>query len=77
MKVMSDIPTKIAILDQLLDECEAQYGKGVRILDHPILGPFRAQQWRKFHLAHGRHHMEQIHRLRASYRSSSSQLPTP
>jgi hypothetical protein len=30
-----------------------------------VLGPLSMQQWRKFHLIHGRHHLKQIARIRA------------
>lgn len=43
-----------------LDDCERRFGARTRILDHPILGPLTANQWRKFHLVHGRHHAQQI-----------------
>ena len=43
-----------------LDECERQFGASTKILDHPILGPLTAEQWRKFHWVHGRHHAKQI-----------------
>lgn len=33
---------------------------GVRVLDHPILGPFTVDQWLRFHLIHTRHHEKQI-----------------
>jgi hypothetical protein len=35
----------------------------VRVLDHPLLGPFSIWQWRKFHLVHGLHHGKQIRNL--------------
>ena len=37
-----------------------------KVLDHPVLGPLTARQWRKFHLAHGRHHVKQILQRRPS-----------
>ena len=43
-----------------LDECERRFGVGTKILDHPILGPLTAEEWRKFHWIHGRHHARQI-----------------
>jgi hypothetical protein len=43
-----------------LDDCERRFGARTRILDHPILGPLTANQWRKFHLVHGHHHVRQI-----------------
>jgi hypothetical protein len=32
------------------------------LLDHVILGPLTVKQWKKFHLAHGLHHLKQIRR---------------
>jgi hypothetical protein len=29
-------------------------------LDHPFIGPLTADQWRKFHWVHGRHHIRQM-----------------
>jgi len=43
-----------------LDECERRFGVRTRIMDHPILGPLTANQWRKLHWVHGRHHSRQI-----------------
>lgn len=43
-----------------LDDCEHKFGAPTKLLDHPILGPLTAEQWRKFHWVHGRHHARQI-----------------
>jgi Protein of unknown function (DUF1569) len=43
-----------------LDDCERRFGGRTKILDHPILGPLTADEWRKFHWIHGRHHARQI-----------------
>jgi len=43
-----------------LDDCERRFGARTKIIDHPILGPLTANQWRKFHWLHGRHHARQI-----------------
>lgn len=58
------IGQQIAAMDDVIAKCEELYGKRTRLLDHPILGPLTAQQWRKFHLVHGKHHLKQIKRLR-------------
>jgi hypothetical protein len=50
-------------MDEVIARCEARFGRG-RLLDHPILGPLTAAQWRRFHWIHGRHHVKQIERLR-------------
>ena len=65
-KVMAEIDSQIAAMSELLAQCEARHGTRTRVLDHPILGPLTARQWRKFHWVHGRHHVKQIVRLRAN-----------
>lgn len=64
-KVVAEIGSKIAAMDQAIAQCEARYGKRIRVLDHPVLGPLTARQWRKFHWVHGRHHVKQILRSRS------------
>jgi hypothetical protein len=56
---------KLAAMDDLITRCETRFGPSTRILDHPVLGPLTARQWRRFHLVHAQHHMKQILRLRA------------
>jgi DinB superfamily len=65
-KVRGGFGEKIAEMDEMIGKCEARFGQRTRLLDHPILGPLTAVQWRKFHLLHGRHHQKQILRLRQS-----------
>ena len=65
-EVTADIGSKIASMGELLAQCEARHGARTRVLDHPILGPLTAGQWRKFHWVHGRHHVKQILKLRTS-----------
>jgi hypothetical protein len=43
-----------------LDECERRFGAGARIMDHPVLGPLTASEWRTFHWLHGRLHARQM-----------------
>ena len=69
--VLAGIGTKIAQMDEIIARCEEKLGSRRKlldrpILDHPILGPLTAAQWRKFHLVHGLHHVKQIRRLRAA-----------
>jgi len=63
-EVAREIGPRISAMDELIAQCEARFGKRTRVLDHPILGPLTAHQWRKFHWVHGRHHLKQIHKLR-------------
>jgi len=55
---------KIVEMDAVIAQCEARFGHRVALLDHPILGPLTARQWKKFHLVHGMHHRKQLLRLR-------------
>ena len=63
-KVRSELGAKIVAMDAIIEQCETRYGRAVPLLDHPILGPLTARQWRKFHLLHGMHHRKQLVRLR-------------
>jgi hypothetical protein len=62
--VMREICPQLEAMDKLIGESEARYGVGVRVMDHPLIGPLTARQWRKFHWVHGCHHMKQIVRLK-------------
>ena len=63
-KVRRDLGAKMAAMDAIIAQCEARFGGRVLLLDHPILGPLSATQWRKLHVVHGRHHLKQLLRLR-------------
>lgn len=66
-----EIFQNIARMDQVIAECDARFGAGKPLADHPILGPLTAREWRKFHLVHGKHHARQILRLKRNSRSSA------
>ena len=65
-QVRNEIGAKLVAMDAILAQCEARFGRRLKLLDHPILGPLTATQWRKLHLVHGRHHQKQLLRLRES-----------
>jgi len=65
-KVRNEIGAKIVAMDAIIAQCGARFGRRVQLLDHPILGPLSATQWRKLHLVHGRHHLKQLLGLRES-----------
>jgi hypothetical protein len=50
----------LVAMDATLADVEKRFGTKTRVLRHPILGPLTAQQWRRFHEVHGRHHLKQI-----------------
>jgi len=65
-QVRNEIGEKLAAMDAVIAQCEVRFGPWVHVLDHPILGPLTATQFRKLHLVHGRHHLKQLLRLRES-----------
>jgi len=62
--VRKEIGAKLIAMDAIIAQSEARFGGQVKLLDHPILGPLTALQWRKLHVVHGRHHQKQLLRLR-------------
>ena len=63
-QVREEFGAKIVEMDAIITQCEARFGGRVHVLDHPILGPLTAPQWRKLHVVHGRHHHKQLLQLR-------------
>jgi DinB superfamily len=63
-QVRDEFGAKIVEMDAIITHCEARFGGRVHVLDHPILGPLTAPQWRKLHVVHGRHHHRQLLQLR-------------
>jgi hypothetical protein len=62
--IRQDFANKITSMEDSIAESERRFGRRVKVLDHPILGPFTTSEWRRFHWVHGRHHLRQIRRLR-------------
>jgi hypothetical protein len=63
-QLTSEIFENITRMENVIAACDAEYGRGKSIAEHPILGPLTADEWRKFHWVHGRHHARQIIRLK-------------
>jgi hypothetical protein len=63
-QVRNEIGAALVAMDAIIAQCEARFGRRVKVLDHPILGPLTAPEWRTLHLVHGRHHQKQLLRLR-------------
>ena len=56
------LSASLRVMDERLDEVEHAMGDG-RCVSHAILGPMSVAQWRRFHRAHGRHHLKQIRKI--------------
>jgi Protein of unknown function (DUF1569) len=50
---------EIDTMDELFDACRRKFGMD-RVAVHPFLGPLRVDQWRRFHVVHGLHHVTQL-----------------
>jgi Protein of unknown function (DUF1569) len=61
-ELIHELRTSQEEMDGLLDECQRLFGSG-RVASHFRLGPMTADQWRRFHVVHGRHHMKQMKRI--------------
>jgi hypothetical protein len=58
--LLADLDRVFSELDASLTATGSALGGSRAVLDHPVLGPFSVNQWRKFHLVHTRHHVKQI-----------------
>jgi hypothetical protein len=50
---------EINAMDTMFDRCRRKFGIE-RVAVHPFLGPLRVDQWRRFHVVHGLHHVVQL-----------------
>ncbi len=66
-KILAEFGQRIEDMDAAIAACEQRYGRSVKLIDHPVIGPLNGSQWRKFHCVHGRHHIKQIQRLHAPH----------
>ncbi len=62
---------ELAKMVQTQTEAEHAFA-GVKVLDHPVLGPLTPEQWAKFHFVHAKHHMKQIAALRRQMATASA-----
>ena len=69
--VRAELGPKLEAMDKAITQCEDRFGRA-RVLDHLILGPLTAAQWRKFHWIHGRHHVKQLLKLREQLANSAA-----
>ncbi len=59
-------------MDSLIDQCRHRFGLQ-RVASHFVLGPLRPDQWRRFHVIHIRHHLDQLRRIEKSVGSTVAQ----
>ena len=54
-------------VDTLCTEAEELFGASNRFASHIVLGPLSVNQWRRFQLIHGEHHLKQIIAIRKAH----------
>jgi hypothetical protein len=74
-ELLASLRLEIDQMDRLLDDCRDRFGTQ-RTATHFLLGPMRADQWRKFHAIHLRHHLRQLHRIEREV-SAADPAPAP
>jgi hypothetical protein len=57
--LVQQVSEQLTDMSSVLDRMEVQAG-GADVLTHPVLGPLSVRRWRRFHLVHARHHLQQI-----------------
>ena len=60
LESLSQFNDALVAMDATLTDAEKRFGTRVKLLDHPVLGPLTAKEWRRFHRTHARHHLKQI-----------------
>jgi Protein of unknown function (DUF1569) len=55
-------------LDLLFTEAEKLFGPASQCASHAVLGPLNINQWRRFQLIHGEHHLKQIAAIRKAHK---------
>jgi hypothetical protein len=59
-EIQPAVTSELKRMSAQMDACELKFGSRTKLLDHPFIGPLNADQWRKFHWVHGRHHIRQM-----------------
>jgi hypothetical protein len=62
-----ELEIALSLMDARIDHAETIFGSHRRVINHMVLGPLSIDQWRKFHLIHGRHHIKQIMAIRREH----------
>jgi DinB superfamily len=71
------VAEQLAGLNGLFVEAENIFGASDRCANHMVLGPLSINQWSRFHLIHGEHHIKQILAIRHAHRLAAIPTPAP
>jgi len=65
-QLIQSVSETIARLNAVIQQAENSFVRQ-RCLSHFALGPLTVDQWRRFHLSHGHHHIRQIAAIRRTH----------
>jgi len=68
------LQSELQSMAEILVACEEQFGEK-RFATHQVLGPISAQQWRKFHVVHGTHHLKQLRSIGLTSLAKEAEIP--
>lgn len=68
------LQSELKAMDDRLVICEEQFGEK-KFATHQVLGPISAQQWRRFHVVHGVHHLKQLRSLGLTPLAKEAEIP--
>jgi Protein of unknown function (DUF1569) len=60
IKSLGPFNDALVAMDATLTDAEKRFGSRVKLLDHVVLGPLTANEWRLFHRIHAKHHLKQV-----------------
>ncbi len=58
--LQAEIVAALGRMGEHIGRAEKVFGADQKAVSHMVLGPMSLAQWRRFHLVHGRHHIQQI-----------------
>jgi|SRR5271155_4667328 len=61
------VAAHLTSVDALCTDAEKLFGATNRCASHMVLGPLSVNQWRRFQLIHGEHHLKQIVAIRKAH----------
>ena len=66
LELTARVERELGELDRVTAEGEGFFGRR-RAVSHMLFGPMSMQQWRRFHMVHGLHHVRQIQAIRREH----------
>ncbi|HEY1806948.1 MAG TPA: DUF1569 domain-containing protein [Acidobacteriaceae bacterium] len=64
-ELLATLRQEMERMDDRITQCRQRFGIQ-RVASHFLLGPLRPDQWRRFHVIHIRHHLDQLRRIETS-----------